>query len=125
MTAIRRHVWMALTVCRHLRDLQFLKLRCAHHGQINFPEEYARFLDPKSIPLRYRFTLFNTTFDRRDVKLDRYLPTRRAYFVAFVLWAMVGVASIITSAPSESGVAKYLQHFSDFAPGFASCAAGS
>ena len=58
--------------------------------------------------LRYRFTLFNTTYDRRDVKLDRYLPTRRAYFVAFVLWAMVGVASIITSAPSESGVAKYL-----------------
>ena len=106
LTAIRNETWMALVpFVANFAIFPFAGFVSLTMARSNHPEKYASKMDPKSIPKKYRFVLFTTTFDRRDVEVDRYLPNRKVYRVAFGAWATIGLLSMV----AEAGVPKYLQ----------------
>ncbi len=124
MTAIRSATWMALVpFAANFAIFPFAGFVGFAIAKSNHPEKYARKVDRRSIPMRYRIVLFNVVLDRRDVELDRYLPNSKVYLVAFAAWAAIGLLSYVTSSVAEAGVPKYLQRFSEYAPAFAATAA--
>ncbi len=85
------------------------------------PERYAQRVRPSSIPARYRVNFFATSYDRRDLHLEHYVPGYRRSMRLAIGFQVLAVVAFITNFFTASSGGKHAP-FSSVAPMFAAVA---
>jgi hypothetical protein len=126
LRSVRAATWMAMVpFAGGLGIMVFTMGFGVTMAKAHNPERYAQRVRPSSIPARYRVNFFTTSYDRRDLHLERYVPGyRRSMRLAIGFEVLAGVLFIIdfvTNFFTASSGGKHAP-FSSVAPMFAAAA---
>jgi hypothetical protein len=117
--AVRSATWMAMVPFYGVLGVMVFTMGFGvTMAKAHNPERYAKRVRPSSIPARYRVNFFATSYDRRDLHLERYVPGyRRSMRLAIGFEVLAGVV-FITNFFTVSNGGKHTP-FSTVAPMFA------